>query len=104
MINRKMLFLSKGLEIIPEMIPLSKKIGFIPTAGALKPGSHFVIRTRRQLETWGYNLIDLEVSSMDKTELVKLLDAVDVLFVSGGNTFYLLQELLKKDLDKEIIR
>lgn len=43
----------------------------------------------------GFSLIDFTISGKSKTELEEALDSVDVVFVSGGNTFYLLQESQK---------
>lgn len=94
---RKMLFLSKGLEVMPLIVNSVNKVGFIPTAGdAFDSAPYFRTRTLRQLKSWGYDIIDMDISKMTQEEIIKSLDYIDVLFIGGGNTFYLLQEFQKK--------
>lgn len=99
---KKLLLLSKGIEVFPEVVRSSKKVGFIPTAGDVFEDAFFIKRTYRQLKAWKYEIVDIDVHNLSRKRIIQLLNEVDVLFVAGGNTCYLLQELQAKDL-KDII-
>ena len=48
------------------------------------------------------SLTELDFSTEKKDKIIKILEATDLLYISGGNSFFLLQEIEKKDL-KEVI-
>lgn len=94
--------LSKGVEAIKESIAEgvlpNKKIGFIPTAGETYPNPYFVEESRVRLRALGLRLVEIDVTSKTHDELTKLLSSVDGIYVAGGNSFYLMQQLQKKQL------
>jgi len=94
--------LSKGLSAIQnaidEGILPNKTLGFIPTAGDAYKDPYFVEESRRRLKKHGLKLIELDVTNEAHEALVKKLDNVDGIYIAGGNTFYLLYQLLRKDL------
>lgn len=75
----------------------SLSIAFIGTAGNVYDDAHFVDADRRRLRHLGHNLIETDVSAMSTSECEAALDRADAIFVAGGNTFYLLQELRVDD-------
>jgi dipeptidase E len=94
--------LSKGLGAVGNamregLLP-SKKIGFIPTAGETYENPYFVDESRARLRKLGLELIEIDVTHQTKDELVQILLSVDGIFVAGGNSFHLLQQLQKKEL------
>lgn len=99
---RKMLFLSKGIQVIPEVVSYNKKIGFVPTASDLRDSPHFTKRTYRQLQAWGYDIIDISISKLSKEEITESLKSIDALFIAGGDVHYLMQQMNQKDF-KEIV-
>jgi dipeptidase E len=47
---------------------------------------------RQKLVDLGFSIIDLPLKGKNISEVKEILDQVDIIFVSGGNTFYLLHE------------
>ena len=94
--------LSKGTSAVQSalnegMLP-NKTLGFIPTAGETYENPYFVDESRQRLAKRGIKLVDLDVTRESITELSQKLDAVDGIYVAGGNTFYLLYQLMQKNL------
>lgn len=46
---------------------------------------------------------ELDISTATKEEISVILKGNDIIYISGGNTFYLLQELKRTGADKIII-
>lgn len=76
----------------------AKKITFIATAAEVSPYTQYVDDAREYFLTKRFEIKDLEVSKVDQSEAKEIINHTEILYVSGGNTFYLLQELKKKDL------
>jgi Peptidase E len=96
------ILLSKNLGIIKEYLFPKNKVGFIPTAGEVYANPLFVIEDRIRLINMGYDVIDIDITNIDKNTISSKLKNIDALFVSGGNVFYLMQQIRKKNVEKEI--
>jgi dipeptidase E len=74
-----------------------KKLVFIKTAaedlGEINP--EWLEEDRQGLEKFGFEVTDYTISNKTEEQLRKDLAQYDVIFVSGGNTYYLLQESQK---------
>jgi len=79
-----------------------KTITFIPTASVVEKVNFFVKSGRKALEKMGLIVEELEVSTATSDEIVNKLTKNDYIYVTGGNTFFLLQELKKSGADKII--
>jgi dipeptidase E len=92
----KRLFLTSiGLGAFPSFVgnkPNSITVGFIPTAADPYEDKWFMEEARQILTKQGFKLINIDIK--DKAQLNQLND-VDVIFVSGGNTFYLLEKAIE---------
>jgi dipeptidase E len=88
-----------ALEIARDegLLP-NNRLGFIPTAGMSDPEPYFVHDSRKRLQLMGFEIVDIFVDREDIAEIKSKLRSVDGLFVAGGNTFYLMQELRRKNL------
>ena len=76
----------------------SKKILFIPTATNVDGYKKYIHLTQKVFEDFGYKVENFDISAFpEEVAKEKLLEA-EIVFISGGNTFYLLQELKKKNL------
>lgn len=53
---------------------------------------------KKELEKAGMIIDILDISEAEKSEIVKKIRNNDFIYVSGGNTFYLLQEIKKQKL------
>ena len=76
----------------------AKEVLFIPTAANVEEYRDYVDEAKEAFTKMGFTLEILDVSKASETEAKAKIGAAQVLYVSGGNTFYLLRELKKKDL------
>ncbi len=80
-----------------------KSAVFIPTAAnADRGGTIYVKRQRRALEKLGIKACVLDISVAESNEITAKLLNSDIIYIGGGNTFYLLQELKRSGADKFI--
>ena len=88
--------------IAPELE--GKTVTYIPTAGIAEEVEGMVEEETSTLESLGMTVDVLEVSSASYDSIVNSLTKNDVIFVGGGNTFFLLQELRRSGADQILIR
>lgn len=81
------------LEDAPE-----KDVAFIPTASKVEEYREYVDEAQEVFQDLGYSIHLIDISTMQREDIVEALGSCRCLYVSGGNTFYLLQELKRKDL------
>lgn len=77
-------------------------ITFIPTASLPEEVDFYVAEGKRALENLGFLVDELEISTATDDEISKKMGGNDAIYVSGGNTFFLLQELTRTGADKLI--
>lgn len=77
-----------------------KTVTFIPTASAVEKVNFFVNSGKKALGKMGMIVDELDVSTATKAEIENKLTQNDFIYVTGGNTFFLLQELRKSGADK----
>ncbi len=86
-------------DIVPKLgfDPQGKKLVFIKTAAEDEGESNpdWLEEDRQCLKDQGFEVTDYTLSGKNKEQLQNDLGTFDVVFVSGGNTFYLLQESQK---------
>lgn len=51
----------------------------------------------------GFEIVDIEISTEDKSVIVEKLNNIDALYIAGGNCFYLLQQIKMKNILQELI-
>jgi dipeptidase E len=76
---------------------------FIPTASIVEKVTFFVGADKKALEKLHIKIDELEISTAPKEVIEKKVADADILFVEGGNTFFLLQELKRTGTDNLII-
>jgi len=88
-----------------------KKVAFIPTACRYDMSSeernaydYINGKDKQALENLGLVVEDLEISDKNSTEIEESILGADCLFVGGGSTFFLIQELKRKGADRMITR
>ena len=75
-----------------------REIAFVPTAANVEEYRGYVDEGMAALREMGYGLRVLDVAAVPSDEAVRAIEGCDCLCVSGGNTFFLLQELRRSGL------
>lgn len=83
-------------DFLSELQP--REIVFVPTAANVEEYRGYVDEAIAAFQEMGFELRTLDVSKAEPEEALSMIKACRCLYVSGGNTFYLLQELKKKGL------
>lgn len=106
----KLLLTSAGLstraigETMQQMVgkpPSEVKVGMIPTAANVELNNKgWVVQQFLTLWRYGFYQIDIIDISADGVDWQTRLSQVDVIYVSGGNTFHLLDQARKTGFDK----
>ena len=91
--------IAQALEDLVGKQPKDIKIAFIPTAANLDRSSkEWLIRDEYRLIERGYEVDIIELTAVKTPALKQALEAADVIFLGGGNTFYLSYWLEKSGL------
>ena len=105
----KQIFLSSSFADVENLFVSFSKgrhkgqtITFIPTASLREEVNFYVAEGRKTLENAGFIIDELEISTAPEDEISKKIQGNDAIYVSGGNTFFLLQELIRTGADKLI--
>jgi len=104
------LFLSSYFSGVAGLFPefagkecAGKRVVFIPTASLPEKVTFYVGADKKALQKLGMVVKDLEITNVSNEEIAKSISYADYVFVSGGNTFFLLQELKRKGVDKMVV-
>ena len=105
----KKLFLTSYFSCVAKLFPeftentcSGKRVVFIPTASIVEKITFYVETDKKALEKLGLIVDELEISKASSEEIKLKISNADYIFVAGGNTFYLLQELKRTGTDKLI--
>lgn len=79
-----------------------KTVTFIPTASNVEKVVFYVKAGRTALEKMGLTIDELDISTATTDEIATKIKKNDFIYITGGNTFYLLQELKRTGADKLI--
>ena len=93
--------LYESIELVKKFLDKnteSKKILFIPTAANVEEYKKYMHLTQKAFEDFGYKVENFDVSIFSEEIVKEKLSEAKIVFISGGNTFYLLQELKRKNL------
>jgi len=85
--------------------PEDIKLAFIPTPANAEEGNKatWLFQQYEQLRAMGIEWIDLVDFSADAIDWRNRLDVCDVLYITGGNTFYLLDQIRKQGFDEYLV-
>jgi len=82
--------------------PADIKVAFIPTASAVENDRAYMNINRRELEEMGIPAENITNLELDHPVTLEELGKYNVIFVDGGNTFYLLQKVREFGFDRAI--
>ncbi|HEY8108994.1 MAG TPA: Type 1 glutamine amidotransferase-like domain-containing protein [Patescibacteria group bacterium] len=98
---KSILLVSGELGAVPDFIGKAKaKVAFVPTAADLDEDKWYVERDRAFLAENGFDITEVQISRKLSAQAITVLRAADVLYVTGGNTFYLLKMFLDNGLSQ----
>lgn len=81
----------------------NKTVTYIPTASTVERLGFFVRIGKWRLKRLGLIVDELEISTSTYETIKDKLEKNDYIYVTGGNTFFLLQELKRTGADKLLI-
>lgn len=102
------LFLSSYFKCVAPLFSnyaecCGKKVVFIPTASNIEKVNFYVDADKKALAKLGLIVEQLDISTTKPIEIQNKIEACDYVFVEGGNTFFLLQEMRRSGADKMIL-
>ncbi len=107
----KQLFLTSSSEEVMDDIvkklsksPKEMNLAFIDTAAEVEEGDHWWLRAEKEkLIKVGFNVDEFSIKEMTKNEIENRLKDKQIIYFCGGNTFYLLDQVIKTGCD-EIVK
>lgn len=94
---RKMYLTSVGLSRLTNILPkppAEMTVAFIPTAADPYDDKWFIDADINKLNGMGFHLTQVDIKGKHQKELLEILKNFDVIYVAGGNSFYLLEKNL----------
>lgn len=108
----KTLLLTSGgmLQMQDEIIKLLQKpayditVAFVTTAykPELQENPNYVSRSLPIMKEIGFNVEEVDIEGKTESQVMKLLELKDIIYVAGGNTFYLLKAMRGCNFEKVI--
>lgn len=77
---------------------MEKKVLFIPTAGNVAEYTDYIDEGRAVFADLQFDIVPLDIAEATEAVVREKITQTPCLHISGGNTFYLLQELKRKEL------
>ena len=99
-------YFTEVAALLPQSVPTSlcgKTVAFIPTASIHEDFNQYVEEGREALVSLGLTIKELEITQCEQKEIETVLRNCDCIYVSGGNTFFLMQELRRTGTDRLIV-
>jgi dipeptidase E len=94
------------LELLPKP-PQQLRVVHIITASKVSPDKSFVDRERVVLRDLGFQVEEVDIEGRSSGDLTKILVGRDIVYIQGGNTFYLLKHVRESGFDiviKDLIK
>lgn len=86
-------------NLIKEEIE-NKKVVFIPTASINEGYTGYVGSARKLFKKMGANLTEIDISKEDFKTIKAVFEETDIIYFTGGNSFFLVDQLRKTGVDK----
>lgn len=106
---KTLLLTSGGMpQMQDEIIKLLQKpaydvtVAFITTASKPSENKDYVQRDWDIMKELGFNVEEVDIEGKTELQVMKSLELKDIIFVEGGNTFYLLNAMRKCNFEKVI--
>ena len=99
-------YFAEVATLLPQSVPTSlcgKTVAFIPTASIHEDFNQYVEEGREALAALGLTIKELEITQCERKQIENVLKDCDCIYISGGNTFFLMQELRRTGTDRLIV-
>lgn len=87
-----------GLIDLLDSKPPQTNTVYIPTAADLYDDKWFIDEDRKNLASFGFNIDELSLSQSAPKDINRSLSSAELIIISGGNVFYLLDWINKTNL------
>jgi len=106
------LFLTSASDYVMDDIvkklpksPAEYNVAFINTAAEVEAGDHWWVKAEKdKLIAVGFQVDEFSIKNMSATDIEAKLAGKTVIYFCGGNTFYLLDQVIKTSADEIIKR
>ena len=78
---------------------VGKRVAFIPTASIHEGYTGYVGSARTVFKKLGAELTEIEISTANVSDITQAFDAADIIYFTGGNSFFLIDQLRKTGTD-----
>ncbi len=105
---RTILLTSNGMQMKNEIIKLLQKpayditVAFITTASKPQENKDFVKRNYDIMKEMGFNVQEIDIEGKTEIQVFKMIELKDIIFVEGGNTYYLLKAMRKCHFERTV--
>ena len=89
---------SKVGALLKDLIA-GKRVAFIPTASIHEGYTGYVGSARTLFKKLGAELTEIEISTANASDITQVFDAADIIYFTGGNSFFLIDQLRKTGTD-----
>jgi dipeptidase E len=103
-----LLLTSAGTNIKEEIMKIlpkptkELKLAHIITASKVEEDKSYLEADKEELIAMGFSVEDIDIEGKNEDELRKILEDKDIIYVQGGNTFYLLKWVRESGFDKVV--
>src|SRR3989344_4720559 len=106
---KKILLLSSGRFLMNNPKVFKKpfkdmKMAYVITASKGVENTDYLERARNFFKEHNYNYQELDLDGKEKRELEEILKKFEIVFVEGGNSFYLLKSIRESGFDEVVKR
>lgn len=107
-VMKTILLTSAGMQVKEEILKILPKpanqinLAHIITASKVEDDISYVKRDSLAMEELGFNVEEIDIEGKNENELRFVLADKDVIYVQGGNTFYLMKYVKESGFDKVV--
>lgn len=88
-------------DFLPKKITACK-IAYISTASKKVADDSYAKNHQQKMNELNFSFTDIDIAGLNENKLKKALDGYDIIFVEGGNAYYLLKAIRESDFEKII--
>jgi dipeptidase E len=89
------------LSILPKPAE-NIRLAYIITASKPVEDKSYVDKDRELMKEAGFNVKDFDIEHKNEKQIIEFLEDMDIMYVQGGNAFYLLKCMRQSGFDKAV--